>query len=520
MPMKRTSALCFLVVTFVLCLAFVSCSSTSGTASSASLVQAVRLDSYTETILYNGTATLNSEVKFKSGVDGSESIGLIWSSSDESVLEVSDGVLVAHNSGPENVTVKVVAALSNDPSKSATCTVTVLSSYPHLLMAGPGQDSSTEAVISWLSPYESCTLEHCVSGSSSWTSVPATGVMTTSDWADIPGMYRYSVELSDLVPGSAYSYKVSWIDDSGEALSSDVSSFSTAGSSGSFSFAWLSDRHINVPDGMGNIVELLSYFEEQNGPSNLDFCLFSGDMVNKGQVYLYWDYWTESGLLDDMQWAFLIGNHEYYPKGKKGITANSYFLDAVAIPDNSLAAPDSCYWFIHDGVLFICMDSMAPEATLLPAADTDLAAQVSWFEDVVSMNAGRFRYLVAVQHYAFLDGDEDGVGNYRVWQPVFDRCGVDLALASDTHSYTRSLALYGDAVSEVGTVYVTSPETEGKGLSDFSNAVDKLGSRAAYYTDENVVGGVWFEVNPECMTMHVIGKDGVEFDSVSITSRR
>ena len=133
---------------------------------------------------------------------------------------------------------------------------------------------------------------------------------------------------------------------------------------------------------------------------------------------------------------------------------------------------------------------------------------------------GLFQYIIVVQHYAFLNGDADGAGKYSYFYQVFDNAGIDLALSSDTHAYSRSKTLFNDHEDFFGTVYVTSPMTEGKEFSEFINNIDSLGERSAYNTVTDVSGGCYIEVTPENLTLHVLGKDGAEYDSVTIPARR
>ena len=148
-----------------------------------------------------------------------------------------------------------------------------------------------------------------------------------------------------------------------------------------------------------------------------------------------------------------------------------------------------------------------------------LEKQAEWLKNVIEINEGKYTYIIVAQHYAFLDGDKKGTGFYSFWYPYFDKYGVDLALSSDTHAYSRSKTLYNDEVSETGTVYLTSPMSEGKTLSEISNT-DQLGDRSAFNTAKTVSGGAYINVTPDSLTVHIIGASGAEYDSLTIPSRR
>lgn len=440
-------------------------------------------------------------------------VELIWTSSDDSILEVDQsGTVKARNTTEGSLTAQVTAAIADNPNMKSICTITVLSPVQvHFLTAGPGQNASTQTVISWHSPCPSCTLIYTdASGTGLQNCITLEGEPTVSEWADLSSIYRYKITLSDLTPDTSYSYQV--ISDGG--YHSDVSEFRTAGNDGSFCFAWLSDVHAANAGSMRNIQSILGYIRER---ADISFCLFSGDMVNQGKRYIYWDSWTDSGLLSEMEYAFVVGNHEYYPYNGPQNATPSYYLDFAAIPDNHGDSAPADYWFLYDNVLFICLDSIAADIT---EGNGIRDRQLGLIKTAISDAWGYFSYIIVVQHYAFLDGDTDGTGKYSYWYQGFDNAGIDLALSSDTHAYSRSKILFSDVEDIFGTVYVTSPMTEGKKLSEMINREDSLGSRSAFNTVDTVMGGCYIEVTPSEMVLHLIGYDGNEYDSVTIPVRR
>ena len=442
---------------------------------------------------------------------------LIWTSSDESILKVDqNGTVTAYNTTSGSLTANITASIADNPNMRSICTITVLSStQAHFITAGPGQDASTQTVISWHSPDPTSTLQYTDANKSDFTnSLTLDGEPTLSEWADLSYIYRYRVELDDLQPGSTYNYRIMLSD----GTFSEISTFRTAGTDGSFSFAWLSDVHAATAESMGNITTILNYEREK---TDISFCLFTGDMVNQGKRYSYWESWNDSGLLSDMTYAFVIGNHEYYPNKTAEFATPSFYLDYVAIPKNNGDSAPADYWFLYNNVLFICLDTMAGEFASSENPNPALEKQAKWFEDVIAENEGRYTFIIVAQHYAFLDGDVEGTGFYSFWYPYFDKYCVDLALSSDTHIYSRSKTLNNNKVSEKGTVYMTSPISEGKALDEIINRPEALGERSAFNAvEKKLMGGSYVEVTPNSLTVHVIGKDGNEYDSVTIPARR
>ncbi len=61
--------------------------------------------------------------------------------------------------------------------------------------------------------------------------------------------------------------------------------------------------------------------------------------------------------MNDITYAFVRGNHDYYGANDKERTTNAYYKDIAAYPANSTTGGksvlDSSYWFIWNRVLFV-----------------------------------------------------------------------------------------------------------------------------------------------------------------------
>lgn len=468
-----------------------------------------------------------------------------WSSSDSSYATVSStGLVKVTNTGNSSATVKITAKSKADSTKKATCTITVKIAPPEvftltkigMITSGPGEDASRSAVISWHAPSEGSVLEYTEADGSEFVNTKACdGTLSTANWADKATHYRCRVVLENLTPGSTYKYRIKY----SEGKYTDVAQFRTAEADTEFQFMWLSDLH--TPKGsktyINRVKELIDLANGVEGV-DVDFCLFSGDMVNKGQDYFHWNYWSDSKLMNAMEYAFVCGNHDYYPYDSKDRTTNAYYKDVAAYPYNNTAGEDddsayvldSNYWFLWNGVLFVCIDNFTSEGSETQKLDgSSLKEQQAWFEAVVKANEGKYDYLVYVQHLPFFIDDEPcSYGQYRDWYALFDKYQVDFALSSDEHAYTRTNPLKGDTRMDLtdgkvtdGTVYITSFETEGSSVGTASNQSTKKnkGKYAAFYGGGGVGGGVYFTVTPTEMTMHLICAGGVEKDSVTVVKK-
>lgn len=445
--------------------------------------------------------------------------------------------------------------VKNSDGKTATytckvCRKQVVKNLPtvvSMVTAGPGEDSSSSAVISWHSTSTGSYLEYTDADGDDFvnTVVNCNETLTAAKWSegDAARHFRCKVCLNSLTPGSTYKYRIK--DNNGNC--SEVATFRTAGADTTyFQFMWLSDNH--VPKGgtttLERVRELINLAQDKPGV-DLDFVLFTGDMVNKGKRYEDWKYWSDSGLMNDITYAFVVGNHDYYDlSSAKNRESNAFFTDICAFPANyvegTASVLDSNYWFIWNRVLFVCVDTMSEEGVETGGlSGASLLDQKEWFKAVVEANEGNYDYLIFAQHYPWFDEDTKACdyGNYSSWYKLFDQYKVDFALSSDEHHYRRTYPLFHgrnpnytsatnpniekaervDGIVTKGTVYVVSNLTEGSSLSNLKNEVSS-GLKYIEYSAGGV-GGVYFTVTPENMTLHLIGAGGYEWDKITVARK-
>ncbi len=154
---------------------------------------------------------------------------------------------------------------------------------------------------------------------------------------------------------------------------------------------------------------------------------------------------------------------------------------------------------------------------------------------MVKANENKYDYLIFAQHLPWFNTDSApcDYGNYNTWRTVFDTYKVDFALSSDEHTYRRTYALYKnrnpnnttysdkaemtDGKVSKGTVYVTSNLTEGGSIGTLRNEAAS-GLKYVEYAAGGV-GGVYFTVTPNEMTLHLIGAGGKERDAITVLKK-
>lgn len=436
-----------------------------------------------------------------------------------------------------------------------------------LISIGPGADCSTEMTANWHTPLPVNYIEFTTADDTNfakaakvWVKGELTkGNFTDKDakdnskqkeygWNDGSGkldntkFYFCKADLKQLKPNTDYIYRVGTKGSSPEV--SDIFKFKTAGrKGGQFSFFWASDLH--TPSGSSSYIkrisELIGFANANLKKAELpeiDYVLFSGDLVEAGAVYQDWLYWDTIPEIKDYMWATCTGNHDYYwydgYKGSSGKARVSprWQYECTAFPstnqytasDGNLASlPPSNYWYLYNRVLFIGIDSMSEES-VDSEYNESISNQKKWFKDVLAKNEGKYDYIIAFQHYPYFEGNQPVEwGPYKNWRTTFDSAGVDFALGSDSHEYARSFELYKNkkiASDKNGTVYVTSPMTEGSSLDAISNEYSKSGSGRCEFYGGGCKGGCYFVVNSNSITMYLIGARGRVFDQKTVGKKK
>ena len=411
-----------------------------------------------------------------------------------------------------------------------------------MLSCCPGEDNAREARFVWHSDSDSCLffLAKASDTAGAHRILPhrKTEKPVTFRNDDVT-YYKYEVDISGLAPGTEYVY---WVESGGE--SSIRQKFRSAGTSGSWNFLWMGDVHAHPEDAakMTSVSTLIANAKDAAGI--LDFILFSGDWTKYGGRYDNWQQYNGNPAMTDYMLAMIPGNKEYYYNGKQtGVNGtsnrihNKWFLACRNNPPNGADGIDSSYWFIRDGVMFVGIDTIAEEGVDMDTAvyNNAFMLQTNWFDNVVTSQRGKFRYLVVFQHYPYFTYSGDagfkyGYGHYKKWKNLFDKHKVDFALAGDHHNYCRSKALHGGSESVDGTVYVTCPEIgkslyspsvkaasnlDSYGVTSGDNPTVKTLMATAHNGDESV-GAIWFSVSPEKMSMHYIGISATAYDTCEV----
>lgn len=249
---------------------------------------------------------------------------------------------------------------------------------------------------------------------------------------DLNEAQSHSVEFTGLTPGVMYAYRVG----DGENWT-EWNQFRTA----SAEPAPL--EFIYVGDAQNDIYALWSRLIRQGlrDAPRMQYIVHAGDLVNVSTRDALWGEWHRAaGWINRSVTSFPTpGNHEY-PQidGKRGLTP--LWKPQFRLPGNGVAGLEETNYYIDvQGVRMISLNSNERQAE-----------QAEWLDRLLSAPHSN-RWVIATFHHPIYSSAKgrDNPQLRAMWQPIFDKHGVDLVLTGHDHTYARTNLVKS-------TVYVVS----------------------------------------------------------------
>jgi 3',5'-cyclic AMP phosphodiesterase CpdA len=307
----------------------------------------------------------------------------------------------------------------------------------------------------------------------------------SADFAD--GHASHKATASRLLPSTSYIYRLT-----GQSGNwSDVYEFSTRD---------------------GEIYSVLLFGDIQIGSKNIDddtaawrdtlekavqtapdaaFALSVGDQVNTSASQGEYDGLLSLSQFKNLPFVPTIGNHDNH----------KLFSHHFNIPDENptfgTTAAGGDYFFTYGSALFIVVNSNS----------TNYAHHKAFIRDAVKKRP-KAHWRIVIMHHSIYGADIARSTSLELREnlvPVFDRYGIDAALAGHDHIYVRTHfmrnnqvvkppeklptraarpaeILDGAAIKPFGTLYITAATSSGSKYYDPASEVfDYLAERAAYY---------------------------------------
>lgn len=258
-------------------------------------------------------------------------------------------------------------------------------------------------------------------------------------------VHCHKAVLTGLSPGTAYRYQVGSRE---RDVWSEIGTFETEPENATtFSFAYFGDAQ-DSPELFGKLLKTVVKKHPE-----IAFVMIGGDFVEAGDIRNFWDdllFRTEN-IFMRKPLVPAMGNHDF---GNTDIGAKIFMAYFGMPASTSEAETPANYHFKYGMANFLVVNSLR------------FSAQTSWIEqELQKAREDGAAFTVAMFHYPLYRSREgqSGEKTRRIWEPLFDRYGVDLALTGHDHSYLRSKPLKGGKVvadGEFGTVHVTATACE------------------------------------------------------------
>ncbi len=290
--------------------------------------------------------------------------------------------------------------------------------------------------------------------------VPATGGPTTS------GEFNRFATFEKLKKNTEYVYRVG----SEEGGWSASYSFRTQDMKGDFDFLFFGDPQLGSS---GNLASDTAGWADTLDVATATYpdaeLLFSaGDQVERATDESQYASFLSPDLLREIPFVATNGNHDVGSKAYEQ-HFNTPNTDRTAGPNTGTGSGGD-YWFIHNDVLFLDINSNS----------RDFTSHIDWMKDVVAEQGKKTKWqMLAFHHSIYSPGphatDADVIDRRNVLPTAISDLGIDLVLQGHDHSYARSYLLNnGDKANPAeeagadsvtagpgGVLYVTSNSASG-----------------------------------------------------------
>ena len=326
------------------------------------------------------------------------------------------------------------------------------------------------------------------------------------------------VKLSGLEPNTTYKYLiVSGLAGRGTSAgdaSTGTYTFKTAGAK-EWSACIISDFHnySPIPGRLEAADKMIGKIKEYD-PS-MDWVLHLGDICAWGGSYSFWKNLYGMQWFRDYMWAGVNGNHDNM--SRKYELTNEYFRNSAAYPLNGYPGEMGvCYWFKYGEALFIMLNSESMRT------QEGLEAAQEWFKSVVENNPSK--YIIVCEHYQWFFGTDGADSQIARWSQLFDKYGVDLALAGNNHIYVRTNALYNKKETDGsrGTVYIQTPSSDNERGQAMKPELthNKEIIKCRWTEGPKTVGAMSIKVFPTHMELALLDRNGTVIDTATVKAKR
>lgn len=323
---------------------------------------------------------------------------------------------------------------------------------PQHIMSHAVKDATTQKSISWFTdPFASndkavmqiaTKADYDTSGETAFNVINGTTKIIklngSANQGDNHAFRLNSVIAEGLKPGTAYVYRVG-----DEKQYSDIKSFTTPYENKNVNFFVLGDIQTLDMDRTNRIASTL-----MNSGVSYDFGLQTGDAVDNGAKFEYWDGIANlyGELLDSTNMIHVFGNHEY-----EGDLSGSNSKAIYNIPTEN----NGDYYSFKYGNVYFAVINYTKDTTKLDNA-------MKWLIADAKASDATWKVVAVHQPPYFTNPTGGNDLMHKVLPPACDEADIDFVFSGHDHTYNRTKPLVGGKVNEKGTVYMISGTTGDK----------------------------------------------------------
>ena len=288
--------------------------------------------------------------------------------------------------------------------------------------------------------------------------------------------YVCSADTSGLENDTTYYYQVG---DGTEDNWSDIRSFTTG-------FGMTGTEGLILGDLQEDDNTVVSQILDYVGVNNKDFVIQTGDFVDSGSTYAYWD--NTLGMLDSIVIPrfFALGNHE-----KEG---------GLRISQLMYNRENNDYYSTQIGNVYIATINHA-------GGEIGYEKELEWLVEDASKSNATWKILVThgPAYYSNPDGGSETA--HDLIPAAVQAAGIDVVLSGHDHSYARTEPLFNGSVDpEKGITYFICGALGEKGYA----AVDNKDFHFAKLTDEFKAAYLTFSTTDTELTIRAYDFKGVD----------
>lgn len=255
----------------------------------------------------------------------------------------------------------------------------------------------------------------------------------------------HSVTFQGLTPATLYLYRVG----DGTAWTEWNPVRTAAAKPGPLTFLYFGDVQLGIYSMWSRVVR-----QAYSMAPDARFMVYAGDLINRNGVDEEWGEWHQAaGWINRVVPSFPSpGNHEYGRASDNGRKLTPNWRPQFTLPTNGVAGlEETNYYTDIQGLRMIALNSNLKQKE-----------QAEWLDKLLANNPNRWTVVVFHHPIYSTKRGRDNAELRELWQPVFNKHGVDLVLEGHDHIYGRT-NLQGRAVYVVsmsGAKLYDQPDTK------------------------------------------------------------